>query len=155
MAFIKLETRIAAPIGICFDVSRDIDMHIESTKHTGERAIAGKTSGKIELGESVTWRAKHLGVWQTLRTKITAFSYPIYFVDEMMEGTFASMKHEHIFEAQEDYTLVTDIFQFESPLGIIGKIFNTLYLTTYMRTLLMHRNDVIKTEAERLSSQLK
>ena len=75
-------------------------------------AIAGKTSGRIGLGESVTWRAKHLGVWQTLSSKITAFNYPTYFVDEMIQGAFASFKHEHIFETKENYTLMIDVFQF-------------------------------------------
>ena len=151
MATIKLETHIHAPIEICFDVSRDIDVHIESTKHTGERAIAGKTIGLINLGESVTWRAKHLGVWQTLSSKITAFNYPTYFVDEMVEGAFVSFKHEHIFEVKENHTLMTDVFQFESPLGVLGKLVNTLFLTAYMRNLLLLRNDVIKKEAERLA----
>ncbi len=149
MAFIKLETHIHAPIKICFDVSRDIDIHIESTKHTGERAIAGTTTGLIGPDESVTWQAKHLGIWQTLSTKITAFSYPTYFVDEMTDGAFVSMKHEHIFEQENGHTHMTDIFVFESPMGIFGRLFNMLYLTRYMRNLLEHRNAVIKQEAER------
>jgi ligand-binding SRPBCC domain-containing protein len=151
MATIRLETHIQAPIEICFDVSRDIDVHIESTKYTGETAIAGTTSGLIGLGESVTWRAKHLGVWQTLSSKITAFNYPVYFTDEMIQGAFSSFKHEHIFEAKEKDTLMTDVFQFESPLGILGKLVNHLFLTTYMHNLLVHRNEVIKKEAERLA----
>jgi ligand-binding SRPBCC domain-containing protein len=151
MATIKLETRIHASIEICFDVSRDIDVHIESTKDTGETAIAGTTSGLIGLGESVTWRARHLGIWQTLTSKITAFNYPVYFTDEMVQGAFTSFKHEHIFEATENNTLMTDVFQFESPLGILGKLANRLFLRAYMRNLLVHRNEVIKKEAERLA----
>jgi len=151
MAIIRLETHIKAPIEICFDVSRDIDVHIESTKHTGETAIAGTTSGRIGLGESVTWRAKHLGVWQTLSSKITAFNTPTYFTDEMIHGAFKSFKHEHIFETKEEYTLMIDVFQFESPFGLLGKLVNQLFLTAYMRNLLMHRNEVIKKEAERLA----
>lgn len=146
---IRLETHIHAPIEICFDVSRDIDVHVESTKHTGERAIAGTTSGLIGLGESVTWRAKHLGIWQTLSSKITAFNAPTYFTDEMIQGAFKSFKHEHIFETKEQYTLMIDVFQFESPFGLLGKLVNQLFLTAYMRKLLVYRNEVIKKEAER------
>jgi ligand-binding SRPBCC domain-containing protein len=151
MAIIRLETHINAPIEICFDVSRDIDVHVESTKHTAEKSIAGKTSGLIGMGESVTWRAKHLGVWQTLSSKITAFDYPLYFTDEMVHGAFTSFKHEHIFEAKQTHTLMVDVFQFESPFGILGKLVNHLFLTEYMRRLLVHRNEVIKNEAERLA----
>jgi len=155
MVVIKLATRIYAPVEICFDVSRNIDIHLESTKHTGEIAIAGKTSGLIGLGESVTWRAKHLGVWQNLSTKITSYTYPTYFVDEMIHGAFAHMKHKHIFEANDNYTLMIDVFQFKSPFGVVGRLFNTIYLTSYMRRLLVHRNEVIKKEAEQLINQLR
>ncbi|WP_245856885.1 SRPBCC family protein [Mucilaginibacter auburnensis] len=66
---------INAPIKKCFDFARSIDLHIESTKQTGEKAIAGKTSGLIGLGETVTWRAQHFGVWQNLTTKITDLTH--------------------------------------------------------------------------------
>ena len=71
MPVIELATHINAPIGKCFDLARDIDVHVASTRHTSETAIAGRTSGLIELGEWVTWRAKHFGIWQTLTSKIT------------------------------------------------------------------------------------
>ena len=79
MPTIELSTIINAPIRHCFDIARDIDIHMASTAHTGERAIAGRTSGLIELGETVTWRAKHFGVWQNLTSKITDFNSPAFF----------------------------------------------------------------------------
>lgn len=54
--------QIAAPFIRCFDAARDIDLHLSSLKHTGERAVGGKTRGLIGPGETVTWRARHLGV---------------------------------------------------------------------------------------------
>jgi hypothetical protein len=53
MPEIILNTRILAPLEICFNLARSIDLHTESMKHTGERAVAGTTEGLIELGESV------------------------------------------------------------------------------------------------------
>jgi hypothetical protein len=88
MTKIELTTRINAPIEPCFDLARSINLHMESTKQTGERAVAGRTSGLIGLGETVTWRAKHLGTWQTLTSKITEFDYPNHFTDEMVKGAF-------------------------------------------------------------------
>jgi hypothetical protein len=78
MPKIELLTEINAPIEKCFDLARSIELHIESTKQTGERAIAGKTSGLIGLNETVTWRAKHFGTWQNLTSKITEYNYPNY-----------------------------------------------------------------------------
>jgi hypothetical protein len=54
MPILKLKTSINADIQIVFDLSRSIDLHKISTEHTNEEAVAGKTSGLIELGEQVT-----------------------------------------------------------------------------------------------------
>ena len=148
MPKIELLTGINAPIERVFDLARSIDLHMESTKQTGEQAIAGKTSGLIESGETVTWRAKHFGIWQTLTSKITEFDRPNFFADEMVKGAFKSFRHEHHFVKVDDHTLMKDVFVFESPLGILGKVFNWLVLTNYMTKLLNERNGVIKKVAE-------
>jgi ligand-binding SRPBCC domain-containing protein len=152
MPTINLTTVINAPIERCFDISRDIDIHMASTAHTGERAIAGRTKGLIELGETVTWRAKHFGVWQNLTSKITEFDYPNYFVDEMVDGTFKSFRHEHKFEANENGTIMRDRFDYRSPLGLLGKLADWLFLKRYMTRLLEERNKVIKAEAEKIEN---
>lgn len=149
MPTIELHTRINAPIEKVFNLSRSIDLHMESTKQTGEQAIAGRTSGLIELGETVTWRAKHFGIWQDLTSKITEFDQPYFFVDEMVRGAFKSFRHEHHFSQVDGQTLMKDIFVFESPLGVLGKLFNWLTLKKYMTNLLETRNKVIKEAAEK------
>jgi ligand-binding SRPBCC domain-containing protein len=148
MPKIELLTEINAPIEKVFDLARSIDLHMESTRQTGERAIAGKTSGLIELGETVSWRAKHFGIWQTLTSKITEFDRPNYFADEMVQGAFKSIRHEHHFSGAGGHTVMKDVFAFESPLGILGRFFNWLVLTRYMKSLLKERNRVIKATAE-------
>ncbi|MBL4677075.1 MAG: SRPBCC family protein [Mucilaginibacter sp.] len=150
MPVITLTTFINAPAEHCFDISRDIDIHIASTAHTGEQAIAGRTNGLIELGESVTWRAKHFGIWQNLTSKVTEFDHPNYFVDEMVEGAFKSFRHEHRFEVTDNGTIMQDIFDYQSPLGLLGRFTDWLFLKRYMTRLLEQRNRVIKAEAEKL-----
>lgn len=145
---IELATHINAPVERCFDLARSIDLHMESTKQTGEKAIAGRTSGLIELGETVTWRAKHLGVWQTLTSKVTELEYPNYFTDEMVEGAFKSIRHQHLFYAINDQTVMKDIFVFESTYGMLGELANFLFLGWYMENLLKKRNRVIKKAGE-------
>ncbi|HVV55326.1 MAG TPA: SRPBCC family protein [Mucilaginibacter sp.] len=148
MVGIELLTEIHAPIERVFDLARSIDLHLESTKQTGEKAIAGKTSGLIGLGETVTWQAKHFGIRQNLTSKITEFDRPNYFTDEMVKGAFKSIRHEHHFSENNGITLMKDDFVFESPLGILGRFFNWLVLTRYMTKLLEIRNKVIKEAAE-------
>lgn len=148
MAKIYLETLINSDIQSVFDLSRDIDLHQKSTFKTNEKAVAGKMNGLIELGETVTWRAKHLGFYQTLTTKIIEMESPKMFTDIMLKGAFKSMKHQHIFQEKEGKTLMIDIFEFESPFGIIGKLFNRLFLKDYLKNFLIERNRMIKEIAE-------
>ena len=148
MPVIKLETIINADQQTVFDLARSIDLHQVSTAHTNERAIAGRTSGLIELNETVTWEAKHFGVVQQLTSRITAMEHPQYFVDEMVSGAFKSIKHEHIFEKRGDTTLMKDVFLYASPLGILGRLADWLFLKSYLRKLLVKRNQVIKEHAE-------
>lgn len=148
MSTIYLNTVIKADIHYVFDLARNIDLHQQSTSKSHEKAIAGRTSGLIEENETVTWRAKHLGVYQNLTTKIISMEKPVQFIDVMQKGAFKSMRHCHIFKTVNGKTLMTDIFEFESPLGIIGKLFNTVFLTGYLRKFLLNRNEMIKTIAE-------
>lgn len=148
MPGIELLTEINATIDICFDLSRSIDLHKISTAKTNEQAIAGKTSGLIGLNDFVTWEATHFGFRQKLTSKITALERPNYFVDEQLKGVFKSMHHEHIFEPCAGKVILKDIFEFQSPLAILGQLFNKLVLTNYLKKLLIDRNRVIKTYAE-------
>ncbi|WP_294310275.1 SRPBCC family protein [uncultured Chryseobacterium sp.] len=148
MAIIRLQTTIQADIRNVFYLARDIDLHQKSTFRTGEKAVAGRTAGLIEQGETVTWKAKHLGIVQTLTTQIISMHKPYHFTDIMLKGAFKSMKHQHLFRQEDRYTVMTDIFEFESPFGIIGKIFNAIFLRNYMKQFLLERNRLIKSTAE-------
>ena len=152
MTRIELTTHIDAPIERCFDLARSIDLHVVSAKHTGERAIGGRTSGLIELGETVTWRARHFGLWQTFTSKIVEFDYPHSFTDVMVAGAFKSFTHQHRFRVLDRRTVMTDILAFESPFGVVGKLADRLVLERYMTKFLQARNRVIAETAERLPS---
>jgi ligand-binding SRPBCC domain-containing protein len=137
MPVITITTTVNAPIGIVFDLARSIDLHKISTAHTNEEAVAGRTSGLIGPGESVTWRARHLGITQYLTSKITAFDAPHFFTDEMVSGVFKSFKHDHLFATQDGVTIMTDVFEYRSPYGIAGKLADYLFLKKYMQHCLL------------------
>lgn len=148
MAIIELTTRIHAPVERCFDLSRSVDLHKRSTSKTGERAIAGVTSGLIGYGQEVTWRARHLGIWQNLTSRITGYHRPSHFRDSMVKGAFRRFDHDHLFERDGEYTVMRDVFDFTSPAGILGRLIEALFLTRHMRSLLMERNQIIREVAE-------
>jgi ligand-binding SRPBCC domain-containing protein len=144
MPTITIETILLASPERCFDASRDLDLHVTSMKETAEKAVAGRTSGLIELGEQVTWEGRHFGVRQRFTSKITAFDRPRYFQDSMLKGAFHSFVHDHYFEAIAEGTKMTDVLTFASPLGFLGAIVDRLVLAAYLRRMLTARNEVIK-----------
>ena len=148
MHSIHLTTFIAAPVERVFDLSRSIDLHKKSMTKSNEQAVAGTTTGLINLNETVTWKAKHLGKMRFLRVKISDMKSPHLFTDEMLTGDFKSMKHEHHFKPISNGTLMIDLLSFESPYGNIGKLVNKIFLTRYLKKLLERRNLVIKEYAE-------
>lgn len=147
-SLIHLTTVIHAPVSIVFDLSRSIDLHMISTAATGERAIAGTTSGLINEGETVTWEARHLFKRRRLKVRITAMEPPNHFEDEMVEGDFRMMRHRHHFKAMDNGTIMIDLLEFESPYGIIGRWVDRLFMKRYLTRFLLQRNRVIKQYAE-------
>ncbi|WP_294347067.1 SRPBCC family protein [uncultured Sphingobacterium sp.] len=143
------DTFIEAPLSVVFDLARSIDLHKYSAKKTGEESIGGVTTGLIEMGQQVRWRARHFGVRQTLTVRITAMERPYFFEDKMVHGIFYSMEHQHFFEEVEHGKIIMrDIFNFEAPFGVLGKFAESLFLTRYMRKFIEERNQVIKEVAE-------
>lgn len=123
MPRIELETRIQAPLVLVFDLARSIDVHCLGQSHHAERPVAGRTSGLIEAGESVTWEAVHFGIRQRLSSRIVAMQAPHHFRDSMVSGAFARFDHDHFFEATADGgTLMRDVFDYSSPCGFLGRL---------------------------------
>jgi len=148
MPIIKIELTVNAPVERVFDLARCIDLHEATMSKHKDKAIGGVTKGLIGMGESVTWEATHFGIEQKLTSKITAFERPKYFRDSMVKGAFRRFDHDHFFEQNGDQTFMKDVFNYDSPLGLLGKIADALFLEKYMRQMLAERNRLIKKIAE-------
>jgi ligand-binding SRPBCC domain-containing protein len=148
MTTINLTTKIKAPVQIVFDFSRNIDIHQQSASKTNEIAIAGVTSGLINHNETVTWQGKHFGLYLTHKSRITAMTFYDYFADEMEEGKFKTFKHEHHFKEENGITTMTDQLQYETPFGILGRLFDFLFLKKHLTYFLLNRNQVLRELSE-------
>src|SRR3984957_16367764 len=125
MVTLEESTVIRAPIERCFDLARSVEVHLAGNVHCGEAAVAaaGITCGLMELGQRVTWRAKHFAAWHQLTSEITAMSRPVYFQDTMIRGVFRSMRHDHFFRALSgSSTEMRDVFHFSAPFPILGRL---------------------------------
>lgn len=148
MPIIRIETDIQAEPAVCFDLARSVDAHLESTGETNERAVAGVTTGLLELGDEVTWQARHFGITQRLTSRITVFDRPHHFQDQMTRGVFRRLVHDHRFDALPSGTRMVDEFDFSAPLGVLGRVAEQLFLTAYLRRFLQRRAAALKRMAE-------
>lgn len=145
----RIETVITAPVEACFELSLSVDAHTASMGPSGERAVAGVTSGIMSLGDTVTWRARHFGLPFRMTSAITAYERPHRFVDEQQRGPFAFWWHEHTFRPLDPgTTLMVDTVRFRSPLGPLGRLIDRVVLGRYMPHLIRQRNAWLTRELE-------
>ena len=148
MPRIEVRLWVDAPVVRVFDLARSVKLHLDSTTGTDERVVAGREEGLFELGDEVTWSAKHLGMRRELTSRITGFDRPRFFRDSQVSGSFARFDHDHIFEPENGGTTMIDRFGYTAPWGPLGKLADILFLERYMRRFLEERSRCIKEAAE-------
>jgi len=131
MGAITIETRINAPIETCFDAARDVSLHVQSASFSRERLVPpGRLEGLLELGDLVCFEGRHFGIKQRFYARIVELDRPHRFVDEMVKGTFRSMRHVHAFEASGGLTIMRDVLTWQAP---FGRVADVLFLARHLR----------------------
>jgi len=85
------------------------------------------------------------GIKMTWVTEITHVSEMKYFVDEQRVGPYKMWHHQHILEPVDGGILMTDIVDYQPPLGFLGAIANHLILKQQLLEIFAFRT--IKLEA--------
>jgi ligand-binding SRPBCC domain-containing protein len=145
----EVTTEIAAPPQRVFDVSLEVEVHTASMASSGEQAVGGVTSGRLKLGDTVTWQARHFGLRWRMTSLISAYDPPGCFVDEQVAGPFKLWRHAHHFEPDGNGgTRMRDVIDFAAPLGPLGTVAELTVLNWYMPRLIRGRNGHVKAAAE-------
>ncbi|MBR7798061.1 cell division protein [Agaribacter marinus] len=144
MPTIKHKQFIKAPVEVCFDLARNVDIHLETTAKTNEKVVDGVTGGLLEESDTVTWEATHFGIKQRLTAKVTDMKKPNEFVDIILKGAFSSFTHTHQFVKETGGTLMIDTFEYKSPFGILGVVADKLFLEKYMKRFIDTRAKKLK-----------
>lgn len=79
---------------------------------------------------------------------------PYEFKDMMVKGAFKSFIHTHTFVASGNETVMIDHFDYQSPLGFLGKAADLLFLERYMQKILSDRAKELKKIAETNSNRV-
>jgi ligand-binding SRPBCC domain-containing protein len=136
---------IDAPVGVVFGFhEREDALPLLSPAFPPVRVV-GRTGG-IEAGARVelrigplTWVARH-----------TAYEKDRLFVDEQVEGPFASWVHRHEFEPLGVRTRLTDRVEFRLPGGALVNAAGQWVVKAALAQMFRHRHAVTKRVCEHL-----
>lgn len=136
MPKIVIETIIHAAPEVCFDLMRDSRVH-RGTKLSlnGEAAV--------HMGQKVTFESKFIAVSQRLTVEVVECRRPQIFVDEMVDGPFASFRHVHEFEEINDSTRLTDTLTWKLRRNPFGKLADKV-LEYRFTSIVRERNEQLK-----------
>jgi ligand-binding SRPBCC domain-containing protein len=150
MGHVVIETLIAAPRERVFDLARDVSAHTQSAAFSRERAVEpGRTAGLLELGDAVTFEGIHFFLRLRITARIVEFDRPRSFADELVRSAFRSLRHVHEFEERNGgATLMRDTLDWVSPLGILGRLADALFVTRHMRRFVTRKQLALKEMAE-------
>ena len=149
MTILEDTTLIDAPIDLCFELSLNLDMEAQAEAEFRMHAVAGVRTGRLGLGECVTWKLREFGLWITHTTKITILEEPHYFQDTMVEGVFALFQHDHFFRSKNDLqTEMRDELHLRMPWYLGGSLAEILLIGRRVTRMMHKRNRTIKRLAE-------
>lgn len=153
MPFIEHKQLINAPIDVCFDQARYVDIYAQTTLVPMIKAVGAVTKELLEEGDSVIWEAVHFGIKHRVTSKVIFMEKPHSFVMIQVKGIFKSFIHIHQFMEEVEGTRMVNHFQYKSRFGPIGILFDKLFLEKYMKRFIVMHAIKLKKMAEIKANQ--
>jgi ligand-binding SRPBCC domain-containing protein len=96
---------------------------------------------RLQLGSLLHWKARRMGVSQSLKNEVTAFEEGILFAEEQRQGPFKRWTFLHRFEATAAGTRIEEELTYEPPGGILGMLVTVRMIENELDSLLAFRAD--------------
>lgn len=108
--------------------------------------ITNNPPPKTYLGQIITYKIGVLpGIKNNWVTEITHFEDRKFFVDEQRFGPYAFWHHQHHFEAtSEGKVLMRDIVNFKLPMGFLGDLLASGFVTRKVKFIFESRYQILK-----------
>ena len=149
MPLIHETVHVRAPVARCFDLTRSVDLHVDSSPGIAARAVDGRRTGLSTEGDWTVWSARFFGLRFRMTTRIEHFTPPHRFEDRLMRGLLRRFTHAYRCDPLPDGTCaLSDHLTVEAPFPPFGRLVERLYLQRRMRILVRQRLHAIKTVAE-------
>jgi len=95
---------------------------------------------KMYPGQIIEYTVKPvLGIPMYWMTEITHVEDKKFFVDEQRFGPYSMWHHQHHFREIPGGVEITDIVHYKNPLGLIGRLANTLFVKKQLNTIFNFR----------------
>jgi ligand-binding SRPBCC domain-containing protein len=100
--------------------------------------------GKMYAGQIIRYRLYPIpNVPIRWTTEITHVDAPNYFVDEQRFGPYALWHHQHHFKAVAGGVEMVDEVNYAIPLGVLGRLANTLFVRKQVNAIFEYRYRVL------------
>jgi ligand-binding SRPBCC domain-containing protein len=145
MYTVKDSVHIDAPIDRVFLLSTNIEL-VQQT--LGMRPVAGRVTGLVLAGDTVSWRGWKFGLPTRHTSVISRYEAPAFFQDTQLRGRFARFQHDHHMHWVDGQTLAYDKVRFSLPFGMLGKLVAKRVMVPHIARLLAARFALLKRVAE-------
>ena len=94
-------------------------------------------------GQLIDYRLRLFGVPISWTTKIVEYQPPFHFCDMQIRGPYNHWFHRHEFKQTNDGTLMTDVVDYQIPLGVLGKIARRMFVQKTLKRIFDYRCEQI------------
>lgn len=125
--------------------SSPVNLKTITPDYMGFEITSDLGDGKMYTGQMISYIVKPvLGIPMRWVTEIKHVEDRKYFVDEQRSGPYKIWHHEHHFETNADGVLMTDRVTYGLPLGILGRIANTLFVEKQLDQIFNYRTQKVE-----------
>jgi ligand-binding SRPBCC domain-containing protein len=129
---------IARPIAAVFDfLARPANLVHLAPAELHLQLIDGPQ--RLQLGALLHWKARRMGVSQSLLNEVTAFEENAVIEEQQRRGPFRQWVFVHRFEATAAGTRLTEQVNYEPPGGLLGLLVTANTIRRDLETLFAYR----------------
>jgi ligand-binding SRPBCC domain-containing protein len=99
---------------------------------------------RLQLGSMLHWKARRMGVSQTLKNEVTAYEESVLIAEEQRQGPFKRWTFLHRFEAIATGTRLAEELTYEPPGGLLGMLVTAKMIHKELETLFTFRADRLR-----------
>lgn len=148
MAFYQLIKTQKLPVSVneIWDfISSPMNLKEITPEHMGFVVTGNTDLKKMYPGMIITYKVSPmLGIKLNWMTEITHVREYEYFVDEQRIGPYKIWHHQHKIEQINGGVLMTDIVTYQPPLGFLGALANSLFITKQLQQIFDFRTTALE-----------